>query len=130
MPAVALPAVGRAGLRLAGDLEALPAVVADAAAADVVDDDPVADREVPDPGADSDHLSGRLVAADHALIRLGSLAQVLAVDGAQVGAADGRRLHGEEDLTVAGGGVDDVVAQVDAAAAGKIRSSHGSLLDP
>ena len=61
--AVALPAVGRAGLVVAGDHVAGAAIVAAAAAADVIENDAVADLEFLAVRADFYDLPARLVAA-------------------------------------------------------------------
>jgi hypothetical protein len=76
--------------------------VAEAATGDVVEDHPVADTEAPATGADLDDPAARLVAGDHVLVCLRPVAEVLAVDGADVAATDRRRLHVDQDLAVAG----------------------------
>ena len=87
--AVALPAVGGAVLAVAGDHVAGLAVLADAAAADVVQHDAVAGLELLAARADLDDLPARLMPGDDAPVGLVAHAQVLAVDGADVAAADG-----------------------------------------
>ncbi len=87
--AVALPAVGGALGRSAGDHVAFTAVMTDATAADVVEDDAVALFEALDAGTDLDDLPARLVATDHALIGLGTMTQMFTIDSTDVAAADG-----------------------------------------
>ena len=100
--AVALPAVGRAVGALAGDVVAAPAVVAHAAAGDVVHDDPVALLEALQALALFHDDAAGLVAGDHAgLVALGALAHVGAIDAADVGAADGGSLGLHQNLAVA-----------------------------
>ena len=100
--AVALPAVGAAVLLAgAGDHVAAAAIVADAAAGDVIDDDAVAHAEAAAAGAGLDDLAAGLVAGDHALVAFGTLAQMLVIDAADVGTADGRGLHAEQHFAVA-----------------------------
>jgi hypothetical protein len=70
-----------------------------------------------------DDLPARLVPADHVLVGLGALAEVLAVDRPQVAAADRRGLHGEDDLAPARLGVGHL-AQVDPAAPGQVHASR------
>jgi hypothetical protein len=48
-----------------------------------------------------DDLARRLVPGNHALIAFRPLAQVLVIDGANIGAADGRRLHAQQNFSVA-----------------------------
>ena len=101
--AVALPAVGAAILLAgAGDHVAAAAIVAHAAAGDVIDDDAVAHAEAAAAGAGLDDLAGGLVPGDHALVAFGTLAQMLVIDAADVRAADGGRLHAKQHFAVAG----------------------------
>ena len=81
------------------------------------------------PRADRDDLAARLVTRDHAAVRLGASADVLAVDRADVAAADRRRLHAHHDLSVARHGVSDL-AKLDAAIAGEIDAAHALLPAP
>jgi len=67
----------------------------------VVHDHPVSRGKPAAAGTDRDDLTARLMTGDDALVRLRTLAEVLAVDGADVTAADRRRLHLQQDLTVA-----------------------------
>ncbi len=101
MPAVALPAVGRPTRTCAADLIALAAFVAQAAAADVVHRHPVADLRGPDARSDRDDLTAGLVSRHHSGVGLGTGADVLAVDRADVAAADRRRPHRQHHLAVA-----------------------------
>ncbi len=121
--AVPLPAVGGPCGCGAADLVPAAALVALAAAGDVVDDHAVSHPDAPDPVADRHHLTGGFVAPDHALVGLGALAQVLAVDRPQVRAADGGCLGGQQHLTRAGSRVGHLL-QVDLAATGQERSQH------
>ena len=117
--AVALPAVGRAEGALAGDVIAAPAVVAHAAAGDVVHDHAVALLEALQAFALFHDDAAGLVARDHAgLVALGALAHVGAVDAADVGAADGGSLGFDHHLAVAGLGHVKLL-QFDGAVAGK-----------
>ena len=106
MTAVALPAVrGTLGCG-AADLVAAYAVVALTASADVVDADAIPDRQSDRAWADYHDLTGRLVPGDDALIHLRRVAlDVLAVDGPNVRAANGRGAHRQQDLSGSGLGV-------------------------
>ena len=100
--AVALPAVGAAILLAgAGDHVAAPAIVAHAAAGDVIDNHAVAGLEAAAARARGDDLAARLVPGDHALVAFGALAQVLVIDAANIGAADGGGLHAQQNFAVA-----------------------------
>ena len=100
--AVALPAVGAAILLAgAGDHVAAAAIVAHAAAGDVIDDDAVACFEAAAARAGGDDLAARLMASDDALVAFGSLAEMLVVDAANVGAANGGRFHAQQNFSVA-----------------------------
>ena len=117
--AVALPAVGAAVLLAgAGDHVAAAAIVAHAAAGDVIDDDAVAHAEAAAAGARLDDLAARLVAGDHALVAFRAFAQVLVIDAADVRAADGGRLHAQQHFAVARLG-DGHFFQFDRAVAGQ-----------
>src|SRR5665811_2206507 len=100
---VTLPAIGRSQGTRAADLIAGPALVAAAAAADMVQNDAVALLEAAHAGARGDDLAGWLMAANHARrIAFRTLAEVLAVDGSDVTAANRGSLHLDENLPVAG----------------------------
>ena len=98
MAAVALPAVGGPGRCGAADRVADAALVAGAAAGDVVDRDALADLERRHPGPELDDVPAGLVAGDDALVGLGAVAEVLAVDRPDVAAADRRRTHPQQHL--------------------------------
>ena len=98
--AVALPPVGRAGVVGAADLVAVAALVAQPAADDVVNHHPVAEPEVAAPWSHLDDLAAGFVAGDHAAVGLGAVAEVLAVDRADVAPADRRGPHPQQHLTV------------------------------
>ena len=123
MPAVALPAVRRPLGREAADLIATAAFLALPAPTDVVDDDAIALAQPPHAGAQRHDLAGRLMSADHPLVGLRALPEMLAVDGPQVAAADRGRPHREHHLTVARRGIGDL-AQVDPAPAGQVDTEH------
>src|SRR5947209_11542790 len=73
------------------------------AAGDVVDDNTVARREPPHARTYRVNNAARLLARDHAAIRFRSGALVDgAVDCSEVAAAQGRRLHADQHLAVAG----------------------------
>ena len=92
--AVPLPAVGPALGVLAVDEEALPALIAVAAALDVVHQHPVPRAEVQHALAHLDHLAAGLVAADHVVVaRAAGLVGVLVVDVLEVAAAEAAGLH-------------------------------------
>ena len=103
--AIALPAVCRAERALAGDVITAPAVIANAAAGNVIHDDAVAFLEALQAfPLDLNNAAG-FVAGDHArLIALRSLAQMSPVNGADVRSADGRSFGLYHDLSVARGG--------------------------
>jgi len=99
--AVALPAVGRTVRAGAGNLVAAAAVVAHAAAGDVVNDHAVAHLEALQALARLHDNAAGLVARNGAgNVALSPLARVLAVDAADVAAADGRCLRLNQHLTV------------------------------
>ncbi len=103
--AIALPAVGAAILfARAGNHVTAPAIVANAAAGNVVDDHAVAFAELAAAGPGLHDLAARFVARDDALVAFGAFAEVLVINAADVGAADGRGLHPDEDFAVAGRG--------------------------
>ena len=52
-------------------------------------------------GAEGDDLAGGLVTSDDALVAFGALAEVLVVNAADIGAADGGGFHAQQDLAVA-----------------------------
>ena len=85
---VALPAVGGPMFAGTGDHVAPPAVIADATAGDVVDDDPVPSSEALQPRTLGHDLSARLMASNHPLVFLRSLAKVLVIDGTDVAATE------------------------------------------
>ena len=88
MSAVALPAVSRPERRRTADHVAVAALFADAAAGNVIDHHSVADGEPTAAGSDRNHLAARLVSGDDTAVGLRSTAQMLAVDGADIAAAD------------------------------------------
>src|SRR3954471_6566437 len=98
MAAIALPAVCGTKWRVAADLVAVPALVALAASTDVVDHDAIADRQALRLGTERDHLAAWLAAGDDALVCLGSRPKMLAIDRANVAAADRRGAHPDEHL--------------------------------
>jgi hypothetical protein len=53
------------------------------------------------PGPVGDDLAARLVAGDHALVAFGPFAEMLVIDAANVGAADGGGLHAQQNFAVA-----------------------------
>ena len=122
--AVALPAVGRAVGALAGDVVAAPAIVANAAAGDVVHDHAVALLEALQALALFHDDAAGLVAGDHAgLVALGALAHVGAVDAADVAAADGGSLGLYQHLAMARLG-NVKLLQLDGAVARKNRAKN------
>jgi hypothetical protein len=100
MSTVALPAVRRAQRRGASDHGAVPALLAHSAACNVIHDHPVAGLQSLARRPDRDNPTARLVPGDHVLVGLGPAAQVLAIDGADVAAADRGRLHLQQNLPV------------------------------
>ena len=94
----------------------------------MVDDDPVADGDVGDAGADRHDPAGRLVAGDHVLVGLRAGAEVLAIDGAQVAAADRGGSRGDQHLAVSGLGVRHL-AHVDDSLPGQPHAAHADLED-
>src|SRR5689334_2187660 len=102
MTAVALPSVRRAERRLAPDGIPPVALLALPAPGDVVDDNPVAHPEPTRARTEGHDLAAGLVTGDHPLVGLRPVPQVLAVDGADVAAADRRGAHADEHLTVPG----------------------------
>jgi hypothetical protein len=70
------------------------------ASADVVDDDAVTGPYAVHAWTDRLSHARGLVAADHSLIRLWARPKMLSVDGTQVTAADRRRAHSQNHLTV------------------------------
>src|SRR5208337_5608175 len=97
--AVALPAVGAAILVAgAGNHVAAPAVVAHAATGDVIDNDAIARFEAAAAFAHGHNLAAWLVPGDHALVTLGALAKMFVINAANVGPADGRRFHSQQNF--------------------------------
>jgi len=86
--AVTLPAVGSPLVAGAADHEALAALVADTAAADVVDDDAIAFFESLQAFAFLNNLAAGFMAGYYILIAFRAFAQVLAVDASDIAAAD------------------------------------------
>src|SRR5271165_3708458 len=124
-----LPSVSAAvALAGTGDHVTAAAIVAEAATRNMVDDHAAAFGEAAATGADLDDLAAGLVAGDHSLVAFGALAQVLMVDAADVGTADGGSLHAEEHLSVAGNR-NGYVSQFHGAVAGQKRASH-DLITP
>src|SRR5215471_9143279 len=122
--AIALPAVGAPVLLAgAGDHVAAPAVLADAAAGNVIHDHALALAEPPAAGTGLDNLPARLVARDHALVALRTLAEMLVIDTPDIRPANRRRLHAQQHFAVAGRGHGNFL-QLDGAVAGQVRASH------
>ena len=100
--AVALPSVRAAVLRAgAGDHVAASAIVAHAAAGNVVHRNAVAYLEAPAARAGLHNLAAWLVARHHTLVAFGAFAQMLVIDGANVGTADGGGLDAQQNLAMA-----------------------------
>src|SRR5690606_35597399 len=103
VPAVALPAVRGAVRAVATDHVSVPAILANAAAVDVIDDHAIARLKPFAPRPHLHDLPARLMPGDGAgLVSLGSFSQVRAVDRADVAAADRARLGLDQHLPVAG----------------------------
>src|ERR1035438_3467176 len=101
--AVALPSVGAAVLLAgAGDHVAAAAIVAQAAAGDVIYDHAVAHDEAAASGPRLDDLPGGFVAGHHSLVAFRTLAQMLVIDAADIRTADGGRFHAKQHFAVAG----------------------------
>jgi hypothetical protein len=66
----------------------------------VIDEDAITDLETSATGAGLDNLTGGLVAGDDSAIAFGTFAEMLVIDAADVGPADGGRLDGEKDFAV------------------------------
>src|SRR5208337_797370 len=122
--AVTLPAVGRPAAAPTTDHITVVALVADPAPGDVVDHHSVTGPELLAARPHLDDLPARLVTRDHALVALGALAQMLAVDRPDVAAANGRGLHPHQNLAVAGFG-DRVFLELDGAVARQDDARHG-----
>jgi hypothetical protein len=91
----------------------------------VIDEDTVAHFETATSGTGFDDKASGLVSGDDTAIALRTFAQVLAVDGANVGAADGGRFDSKQDFTVSGCGYRDG-AHFNGAVAGQIGGVHGA----
>src|SRR5947207_892462 len=99
--AVALPSIGSAILWAgAGDHVPAAAVIAHPASRDVIHDHPVAHLEPAAARAGRDDLSRRLVSGDHALVAFRAFSEMLAIDSANIRAANGRSFHGEKHLAM------------------------------
>ncbi|MCP1428174.1 hypothetical protein J3D45_000672 [Microbacterium foliorum] len=127
MSSVPLPAVRPAFRRAAADLVSLSTICAEAATADVVDDDTVADLQVFYSCSECDDLAGRFMAGDYVLVSLGALAQVLSVDGPEIAPADRRCSGSEENLADTGQRIGDL-PQIHIAGTGQIGSEHVVVL--
>jgi hypothetical protein len=89
----------------------------------VIDDDAVVFLELAATGAGLDDLAGGLVAGDDALVALGAFAEMLVIDAANIGAANGGGFDAEEDLAMAGR-KDGVLVKLGGAIAGKDGALH------
>ena len=122
--AVTLPAVGFAmGGTLAGDLVAVHAVGAAAAAGDVVEDDTIAEPAFAAAWTDFDDASTGLVARDDVLVGFGAFAEVFPVDRPDIGPADGGSARADENLAFPGVG-DGESAKLDGGVSGKDDAGH------
>src|ERR1039458_4505667 len=103
--AIALPSVGAAILLAgAGDHIAAAAIVADSAAGDVIYNHAAAHALGPGARARLFDPATGLMPGHHALVAFRTLAQMLMIDAADVGPADGRGLHAQQHFAVAGSG--------------------------
>jgi hypothetical protein len=100
VPAVALPAVGCPERRRTADHVAVPALLADTAAGNVVHHNPVPHGESTGTGSDGHHLTAWFMPSDHTPVRLRPTTQMLPVDGADITTADRRGLHLQQHLTM------------------------------
>ncbi len=99
--AVALPAVSAAILLArARNHVAAPAIVAHAAAGNVIDNHAIAALEASAPRPLSHNLPAWLVAGDHALVAFRPLAEMLVINAANVGTADGGRLDAQQNFSM------------------------------
>ena len=122
--AIALPAVSAAvTFAGAGDHVAAPAIVAHAAAGDVVDNHAIAHLEAAAALAGRDDLPARLVAGNHSLVALGALPQMLVIDAANIRTADCGGLHAQQHLAMPWSGHRHS-ADVDGRVAGQERCGH------
>jgi hypothetical protein len=111
-------------LIVARDHVAFLAIVADAAATDMIENDAVPDFEFLAIGAGLNDLAARLVTSDGAgTVTLVALAEVGAIDGANVAAADRAGAHLDQYLPGAGSGNGEL-AKLDGAIAGQNRAGH------
>jgi hypothetical protein len=89
VPAIALPAIGFSELgAVATDLVTVLAVLATPAAGDVINNDPIPWLARAASRADFHNFSRRFVTRDDAIVALGTFAEVLPVNGADVAAAN------------------------------------------
>ena len=89
----------------------------------MIDDDAIAHPEAAAAGAGADDLAGGFMAGDHSLVAFRALTQVLVVNAADVGAADGGGLHAEEHFTMAGRGNGHLL-ELGGAIAGQVGAQH------
>jgi hypothetical protein len=90
----------------------------------VINDHAIAGLEAAAALAGSNYLAAWLVAGDHALVSFGTFAEVLVIDAANVGAADGGGFDAEQHLSVAWSG-DGHGAQFDGRVSGQEGCGHG-----
>ena len=107
----------------AGDHVAAPAVIANSAAGNVINDHPVAHSKTTTAGANLHDLTAGLMAGNHSLITFGPFPKVLMVDATDVGTADSGGLHPKQNFAVPGARRRQS-AEIHPAIAGKKRSSH------
>src|SRR5208337_3983715 len=125
--AVALPSVSAAILGAgAGDHVAATAIVANAAAGDVVDDDAIAGLEAAAPRTFRDNLAAGFVAGNNALISFRAFSEVLVINAADVGAADGRSFDPQQNFAMSGSG-HRYITHFDGRITGQVGGSHGVL---
>jgi hypothetical protein len=95
----------------------------------VIDDDPMTFFEAAATGPQRDNLATRLVTGDNILIGFRALPEMLAVNGSDIGATDGRSFHSNQNFAVTGSGYIDLT-KGDGAIAWEIGGKHsGSSLD-
>src|SRR4051794_40678661 len=101
----------------------MAALLADAAAGNVIHHNAVAYGESPTTRTDRHHLTARLMPSDDTPVRLWSTTQMLPIDGADITAADRRGLHLQQHLAMSR--LWDIHLNVlDGAVAGKDDSVH------
>jgi hypothetical protein len=115
-----------AGIAVARAMSLAPAVVADSAAGDVIDDHTITLAETTAAWSDPDDLTARFVPGNHALIALRPFAQMLVVNTSNIRAAYSGGFHEEKDFSMPWLRIGDLAA-IHRAVAWQIGAGHCAI---